>query len=176
MGNKRKKFVVRVRCACGDPLTGVVLATGRRWLVLHTVWDLQLANPQAVRLRDVTRIEVDDSGDYVAARALLHRGFVLEDLSGLDFDSTAGALRSMARLGSVLTIHPERRWPGTCHLGELGAVDAERKRFALWELTPRATWDAEPTTWRFRDVTLIEARDPYAETIAALAGPRPTDA
>ena len=173
VGNKDEKFVVTVERSCGDPLTGVVLASGRRWIVLHALRDLQLANPQAVRRRDVTRLKVDKRNGYVAERALLRSGFVPEDLSSLDLDDTGGALRSMASLGSVITIHPEQRWPGSCHLGELGQIDPQRKRFELWEITPRATWDARPHRWRFRDVTLIEARDAYSETIAALAGPRP---
>lgn len=165
--------VVRVVRTHGDVLDGLVAGVGRKWLLLHVVDDLNLCGLTAVRLGDVRRVKIDRSGDDVVMRSLRQRGLVPSAVD-MKLDRTSDVLADLRSRCTLLTIHPDRRWPGSCHVGTVTSIDANRRRFCLLEVSPSAVWDETAAVWRFRDVRRIDIADPYAEALAAVAGPPPS--
>jgi len=166
--------VVRVVRTRGDALDGLIAGVGRNWLLLHVVHDLNLCGLTAVRLGDVRRVKIDRSGHDVVIRSLRQRGLVPSAAVDMNLDRTTDVLADLQSRGTLLTIHPDHRWPGTCHVGTVTNIDANRRRFHFLELSPSAAWDETATVWRFRDVRRIDISDPYAEALAAVAGPPPS--
>lgn len=167
--------IVRVTRRVGDRLGGVVAGVGERWLLLHRLVELQLDGLCAVRRRDITKVRAATSGDHVAERSLRQRGVFPTPVTSVGLDRTGDVLEGLGALG-IVTIHVERYRDHVCFLGVVGAVDRERKRFELLELSPSATWDTGPTPWRFRGVSRVEAVGGYDAALGALAGPPPSPA
>jgi hypothetical protein len=155
----------------GDEVRGFVVAVGRKWIVLRHTGALDLDGLVALRISDLTSFEPDTRYDDVVLRSLNSRNITLpEPIVGMQLDSTADAVESMSKLGKLIAVHPDRRWPGTCHLGRLSGVDRAAKKLRLLEVDPGADWDSEPTTWRLQDIRRIDVGDAYGENIAILAG------
>jgi hypothetical protein len=154
----------------GDCLCGVIAATGRKWMLLHVVWDLDLNGLTAIRLSDIKKLSIDNRGDDVLVRSLQQRAIFPRPVEGMDLDTTSELLADVQRRHRLVTVHPERRWPGTCHVGFVTGIDSSRKRFSMLELSPAAVYDGQPTLWRFRDVRRIELADTYAAALESLAG------
>jgi hypothetical protein len=167
------KCVVDVRRRYGDNLVGIIAAHGRKWLLLHHVIDFEVLGLVAVRIADLTRVRPQQDDNDVTARVLNELNTFPSPVEGLKWDTTAEALTSMTSLDPVITIRPDRRWLGTCHLGQLGPFDTEFKSFSLREITTVARWEKDFTSWRLTDVRRIDAGDSYARGLQLLAGPPP---
>ncbi len=164
--------VVRLARRHGDVLHGVVAALGRRWVIVHVLHDLELDGLAAVRRRDLMEVGADRSSDNIIRRVLDARSQFPASVSGATLDDTAATLAFLGRSGATtVTVHPEARRPGTCHLGRVTRIDRERKRFDLLEMSPDASWDDEPTRWRFKDVTQISIGSNYSNGLDLVAEP-----
>jgi hypothetical protein len=154
----------------GDDISGVVAAVGQKWIVLHDARDLAIDGLVAMRIADLTSFKIDSSGKSVVLRSFRNRNLFHGPVAGLRLDSTADALLSLSEIAPLVVVHPDRRWPGTCHLGRISSLDREAKKFELLEVAPSAVWDEEPSAWRFRDIRLIQVGDKYSSAIFDLAG------
>ena len=114
---------------------------------------------------------IDRSGADVAVRSFRQRGVSPTPVELVGLDTTADALAGLQARSPLVTVHPERRWPGTCHVGVVTRIEPDHKRFAFHEVSPSAAWDDRPTIWSFRDVRRIDIADSYAAALGALAGP-----
>lgn len=164
--------VVRVKRRVGCRVDGVVAGIGARWVLLHALFDLQIDGLCAVRRRDIAKVRVESSGDGVTERSLRHRGAFPAPVTDIGLDNTGDVLEGLGARG-IVTVHPERRDPGVCFLGVVGAVDRTRKRFELLELSPTATWYTTATVWHFGDVSRVQVLTGYEEALSELAGPPP---
>lgn len=173
LSNLGTECVVRIKLRRDRKLTGIVAAVGAKWALLHNIRDLDLDGMVAVRLNDIRKVSASHARDELVARSLRQRGLFPTPVSGTALDTTAELLVYLKRQRQFVAAFPEGRRPGSCHWGYITNVDATRKSFALMELTPAAMWDAEPTTWRFREIRRIQIDDEHLGALESLAGSPP---
>jgi hypothetical protein len=150
---------------------GYVVALCGDWILMAAINDAIRPNGfDALRLKDVS--EYYDPAHHAAfvEAALAKRKIRRPEV--LDIDMTdAKSIVAGANKYPLVTIHREIADPDVCHIGRVSSFT--KQRVLLLEITPDATWEAEPTPYALSEITKIDFGDPYAEALALVsAAPR----
>jgi hypothetical protein len=158
-----------------DKLEGFVAGVGHRWVLLSLVDDGAYLNGfAAIRLTDVKGVVPWGGSESFAVRALRGRGEWPPHSPEISLDSAGGLLRDAADVSPLVTLHVEVDDPTVCFIGRPVVIAARSVR--LLEVTPDASWEEMPTTYRFSDVTRIEFGGRYEAALASVAGAPPSTA
>jgi hypothetical protein len=147
---------------------GYVVGVGAMFVLFHIVETdtMRLNGYTALPLTEIYRARPVEDTFVHRALAMKEMGAVPQpDILLLDFP---GLLSSANALFPLVTVHPERKWPGTCHIGRVERVTD--KAVTLQEIDPQARW-AGPGTYRFKDITRVDFGGGYEEALWRLSEP-----
>jgi hypothetical protein len=149
---------------------GYVLDVGPRFFLLASVGDeVRFDGFSCYRIADVKNLKRDPYAGFAEA-ALKKFGERVPKKPRVSVASTEELLRSAADGFPLVTIYRERVRPDVCWIGKLVEIDSDR--FSLLEIGPDAKWDRKPTSYKLRDLTVIEFGGAY-ETALHLVGGTP---
>lgn len=152
------------------PVKGYVLDVGPRFFLLAVVNDrVWFDGFECFRVSDVRKPTADPYTDFVEA-ALRKRGERRAARPRVDVTSIEKLLLSAGRCFPLVTIHREKIDPDVCHIGRVTAVRGGE--VSLLEISPNATWDHEPTTYRLREITRVGFGADYENALHLVAGRR----
>jgi hypothetical protein len=148
---------------------GYVLDIGPRWFLLALVGDgIRFNGFQCFRLSDVRKLHVPHPYASFAEAALKKRGECLPKKPRISVASVEELLLSASREFPLVTIHREKVDADVCEIGRV--VQVTDGRVSLLEINPDATWEAEPNTYRLRDITRIDFGGEYEEALQLVGG------
>jgi hypothetical protein len=153
-------------------IDGHVLDVGPVWFVMDVLGSgIRWEGFEAYRLADVVEVTVPHPRRRFYEAALRSRGDKRPARRGL----TAWTLPQLVRWGGarypVVTLRREQVDPGACWIGVPLAVDD--RELVLREITPDATWEAEPTAYDLAEITQLGFGGTYEDALARVAGPPP---
>lgn len=132
------------------------------WVLFHQIHaDVMTLNGyMAVRLVDLETVKADTGFLMRALTALGERPLpqpeiILTDLPRL--------LLSANERFPLVTIHPEVRSPDACYIGRVEKMG--KNTIHLWEITPEARWRKAINRHPYKDITLVEFGDGYANAL-----------
>ena len=97
---------------------------------------------------------------------------IIEELQrALDTESIYTIVRSPKSADDVTGFARDEKVSAAIWIGRY--VGKRGKRFGLHEVLPDASWDAEPTGYRFSELTAVTIEDHYMTAIAVIAGEPP---
>lgn len=161
-------FIRVIRGIAPGHVTGYVVAFGDEWLVLLVVGDaISYSGYEAVRLSDITELISPDPYESFIRAALRKRRLRRPKAPAMDLSNVASLLSSAATAFPLIAIHREVVDPNVCHIGRLQSLT--RTMIHLLEVTPNATWEAEPTPYRLKEITRVDFGGPYEEALALVA-------
>jgi len=122
---------------------------------------------QAMRIRDVCRLEVPHRHAGFVEAALRACGEQTTRNPGVSVDSVASILESAGRSFPLITIHCEAVDPEVCYIGRF--LGLEQGRVRLREIDTDANWHPEDSSYRLRDITRIDFGGHYEKALDLVA-------
>jgi len=170
----RKRQLVRFdRRFKHSPVRGYVLDVGPKFFLLAVVSDcIWFDGFECFRIGDVQSVRSDPYASF-AESALRKRR---ERIPAKPRVSVAAIEELLVSAGShfpLVTVHRERVDPDVCWIGRVLGV--ERGRVSLLEITPDATWEEKPESFRLSEITRVSLGGDY-ETALHLVGGNPRQA
>lgn len=165
LAEQRLVRIVR-RLEFADREDGVIIALGRKWLLLHRVVDG--GHPDgylAMRVRDVKAVHDDKSFASKAAKAL--PSWPPFAPPGISLESTAELLASIGADQRIFGVQKERE-RSALWIGRLAGLD--EKKVWLHEVNPKAKWGKNPVGYKFGDISAVTFGDRYLRTLELAAG------
>ncbi|MDK8173504.1 hypothetical protein QP735_13310 [Curtobacterium citreum] len=166
--------VVRVvrRTERGSRYSGFVLRVGAKWVLMAPLADGGAFDGLiAIRLREVHSVRRDTT--FAARAARLRPEWPPSSLvpAGIDLDTTAGVLRTIAAEGELIGIQTDQRlyalWIGLLH-------EVTRRWVYLHEVRPDASWRDVPLGYRLGRIDTVEAGGQYLRGLRTVAGRGPS--
>jgi hypothetical protein len=150
---------------------GYVLDVGPSFFLLASVSDrIRHEGFQCLRIADVRRLVADPSTTFIEA-ALKARGGAVPPKPPIDLSSIGAILTSGSAAFPLATIHCETQDADACRIGRVLSVRGGR--VSLLEITPRATWDDEPTAYALSAITRVGFGEDYEEALYLVSGEPP---
>jgi hypothetical protein len=173
---ERRQELVTVRRAIkgADRLHGYVLAVGSRWILMAELASgIYLDGVVAVRVKDVVEVRRDSmSGRFVRRALELHGEWPPRLPAGaVTLAKTRELIKSCAKLAPLVTLHVEYNDPDVCYIGV--PVGWGKRSVKLLGVTPQATWETSPDSWKLADLSRVEFGGRYERTLDEVAGPAP---
>ncbi len=154
---------------------GYVGAIGHEFFLMWVLGDnLAFDGIHLLRHRDITDIEVPDKHHDFLEKAIALNGLRTEMPEGIALDDVRGVIGSVARQAPVMSVRVDNDNPDevdVCYVGKL--VACEDDGFSLQEITPEAHWLREPSFFAWDEISTVCFDDPYATTLARVAGNAP---
>ncbi|RBY88029.1 hypothetical protein DQ244_15805 [Blastococcus sp. TBT05-19] len=155
-----------------DELDGFVMGTGRAWVLLALLDPgVHLNGYVALRLADVSDVEVRGGLDTFVGRALAARGEWPPVGADVDLESAGELIRTAADVAPLVTLHLEEDDPTECFVGR--PVRFTSRSVHLLFITPEAEWDGTSDEWSFAEVTRVDFGGRYEEALALVGGAPP---
>lgn len=152
---------------------GYVLDVGPRFFLLALVSDrIWFDGFECFRIGDVRGFRPDPHAGF-AESALRKRRDWLPQKPHVSVRSIEELLVSASRLFPLVTVHREAIDPDVCWIGRILGV--ERGRVSLLGITPDATWEEKPESFRLSEITRVNFGGDY-ETALHLVGGDPRQA
>lgn len=158
----------QTRADAGRRQCGYVVGVGATFALFHMVETdtMRLNGYTALPLAEICKARLlENEFVHRALRMKEMRAVPQPDILLLDFP---GLLSSANTVFPLVTIHPENKWPGTCHIGRVERVT--KNSVTLFEIDAQAQW-AGSGTYRFKDITRVDFGDGYAEALWQLSEP-----
>jgi hypothetical protein len=170
----RTRNLVRFEQKFDDfPVRGYVLDVGPKFFLVAVVSDhIWFDGFECFRAGDVRNLGPDRYGAF-AESALRKRGERVPKKPRVSVASIEELLLSASREFPLVTIARERVDPDVCWIGRI--VGIERDRVSLLEITPHATWEKKPESYRLSEITRVSFGADY-ETALHLVGGDPRQA
>ena len=148
---------------------GYILDIGPQFFLLKFVAeDIAFNGFQAMRIEDVTKLEVPHTYADFVERALELRREVAPPQPQIDLSSPSTLIESASRSFPVITIHREKADPDVCHIGRVIEVTSARVR--LREITASAEWEDEIFDYGTSEVTRVDFGGRYEEALVLVGG------
>jgi hypothetical protein len=170
----KEQSLVRVSRAIrrSDKIDGFVVGIGQGWVLLAELdHSIDLNGFQALRLKDLAKVEVRGGPETFAGRALAARCQWPPVGAEVDLDSLTGLIRSAAEAAPLVALFIEEEDPGVCFVGR--PVGFTSRSVHLLEISAQAEWNQEPSKWRLVQVTRVEFGSRYEEALALVGGAPP---
>ncbi len=170
----RKRQFVRFEQRFDDfPVRGYVLDVGPKFFLVAVVSDrIWFDGFECFRVVDVRDLRLDPHRAF-AEIALRKRGEGAPKKPRVSVANIEELLISASREFPLVTIQREQVDPDVCWIGRVLSV--ERDRVSLLEITPDATWERKPESYRLSEITRVSFGADY-ETALHLVGGDPTQA
>jgi hypothetical protein len=170
---RKRQFVRFYRRFEDSAVRGYVLDVGPKFFLLALVSDrIWFDGFECFRVGDVRGLRPDPHARF-AESALRKRRDRLPPKPGVSVRSVEDLLMSAGRLFPLVTLHREAIDPNVCWIGRILGV--ERSRVSLLEITPDATWEEKPESFRLSEITCVNFAGDY-ETALHLVGGDPGQA
>jgi hypothetical protein len=155
------------------PVRGYVLDLGPKFFLVAVVSDrIWFDGFECFRVGDVRDLRPDPHTVF-AESALKKRGERVPKKPRVSVASIEELLLSASREFPLVTVHREQVDPDVCWIGRILSV--ERGRVSLLEITPDATWEEKPDSYRLSEITRVSFGADY-ETALHLVGGDPKQA
>jgi len=155
------------------PVRGYVLDVGPKFFLLAVVSDrIWFDGFECFRVGDVRDLRPDPQRMF-AESALQKRGERVPKKPHVSVASIEELLLSASREFPLVTVQRERVDPDVCWIGRILSV--ERGRVSLLQITPDATWEEKPQSYRLSEITRVSFGADY-ETALHLVGGDPKTA
>jgi hypothetical protein len=158
----------QTRTDTGRRQWGYVVGVGATFALFHMVETdtMRLNGYTALPLTEICKVRLlENEFVHRALRMKEMRATPQPDILLLDFP---GLLSSANTVFPLVTVHPDKKWPGTCHIGRVERVT--KKSVTLYEIDPQAHWDG-PGTYRFKDITRVDFGGGYEDALWQLSEP-----
>ena len=156
-----------------SPVRGYVFDVGPKFFLVAVVSDrIWFDGFECFRVGDVRDVRPDPYRAF-AESALRKRGERVPKRPRVSVASIEELLLSASREFPLVTIQREQADPDVCWIGRILSV--ERDRVSLLEITPDATWDKKPESYRLSEITRVSFGAGY-ETALHLVGGDPRQA
>ncbi|MGZ4975319.1 MAG: hypothetical protein ACXWDN_21370 [Limisphaerales bacterium] len=166
----KRQFVRFERRFEDSAVRGYVLDVGPKFFLLALVSDrIWFDGFECFRVDDVRGLRPDPHTRF-AESALRKRHDRLPLKPRVSVRSIEELLVSASRLFPLVTVHREAIDPDMCWIGRILGV--ERSRVSLLEITPDATWEEKPESFRLSEITRVNFGGDY-ETALHLVGGDP---
>jgi hypothetical protein len=153
-----------------SPVRGYVFDVGPKLFLVAVVSDrIWFDGFECFRVVDVRDLRPDPYRAF-AESALRKRGERVPKKPRVSVASIEELLLSASREFPLVTIERERVDPDVCWIGRVLSV--ERGRVSLLEITPDATWEEKPESYRLSEITRVSFGADY-ETALHLVGGEP---
>ena len=170
---RKRQFVRFDRRFEDSAVRGYVLDVGPKFFLLALVSDrIWFDGFECFRVGDVRGLRPDPHARF-AESALRKRRDPLPPKPRVNVRSIEELLVSAGRLFPLVTVHREAVGPEICWIGRILGV--ERSRVSLLEITPDATWEEKPESFRLSEITRVNFGGDY-ETALQLVGGDPAQA
>ena len=165
----RKRLLVRFDRRFEDSsVRGYVLDVGPKFFLLALVSDrIWFDGFECFRVGDVRRLRPDPHARF-AESALRKRRDRLPPKPRVSVRSIEELLVSASRLFPLVTVHREAVDPDVCWIGRILGV--ERSRVSLLEITPDATWEEKPKSFRLSEITRVNFGGDYESALHLVGG------
>lgn len=151
-----------------SPVRGYVLDVGPKFFLLASVSDrIWFDGFECFRVGDVRGIEPDPHARF-AESALRKRRERLPRKPRVSLKSIEELLGSAGRQFPLVTVHREGLDPDVCWIGRV--VGVEHGSVSLLEITPNATWEAKPESYRLSEITRVSFGADYEAALYLVAG------
>jgi hypothetical protein len=160
------RTLVRIHRSCEEGhVTGYVCSLSSELVLVHVVSDdIRFDGFQALRLRDVTRVQAPAPHAAFVERALeLRRLRRKRAPVSLDLTSIASLLTTASQAFPLVTIHRELADPDVCHIGTVLGMTATS--VTLREITPDARWEKKKVRHALSDITRVDVGGAYENAL-----------
>ncbi|GAA3339596.1 hypothetical protein GCM10020358_23920 [Amorphoplanes nipponensis] len=169
---ERRLVLLRRRIDRADKLTGYVVMLADSWLLMAVTDDgIRLNGFVAVRSADVVAVKRRPTDGFVGKALALQGTWPPTAPPDVDLTDIRKLITSVAEHFSLVSLHLEKAIPDVCFIGRL--VGVRERSVAIREVSPRATWDREPTKWPLRKITRIDFGGAYENALSTVAGDPP---
>lgn len=152
------------------PFTGVVVATGRRWLILRPIRDrLDFDGFEALRLADLTDVRRSEHESFYreVVRQSVTPALPPDEITKMPrLTSTAHLLLDLSRQWQLVALHREQTTPDGCEVGKVELADDTS--YTLREVTPRGRPRRATSTYETSQVTRVSFGETYERTLLTL--------
>jgi len=149
-------------------ITGFVSGYSEQLALVTVVSEFVTYNGfETVRIKDVTEIELPHpNADFLDEALALRAAKPPVIPTGIDLSSFSSLLDSLDVL-SLITLHTETTDFEGCYIGVVHSVDQDF--LSIFEITPDATYDSEPSSFSLDDITRIDFGGAYEEALLQVA-------
>lgn len=169
----RRRHLVEFTRPCEQgSVEGYVLKMGPRFILMALVEERARFNGFTCFHRsDVRELRAPHPYGAFVEAALRKRGRRMPRTPRIDLASIGRLLASASRAFPLVTIHREAIDPSVCQIGRV--VRIRSGRVALLEISADATWDAEPTEYRLKEITRVDFGGDYEDALHLVGGAPP---
>jgi hypothetical protein len=165
---RKRQFVRFDRRFEDSPVRGYVLDVGPKFFLIASVSDrIWFDGFECFRVGDVRGFEPDPHARF-AESALRKRRDRLPRKPRVSIRSIEELLVSADRSFPLVTIHREGVDPDVCWIGRVLGV--EHGCVSLLEITPDATWEAKPESYRLSEITRVSFGADYEAALYSVGG------
>lgn len=148
---------------------GYLLDASDQFILLHRLSDrIDLDGYEVLRLKDVTKLEIDFPRKRLFEKALKMKSISYRRPMGVQLTNTRALLSSVSNQYPLIVIERELRAPGECEVGRIKLLTDEK--YALKWLSPDSKWEDDPEVYDIADVTRVQFDGEYENTLALVAG------
>lgn len=165
----RKRQFVRIDRRFEDsPVRGYIVEVGPKFFLLALVSDrIWLDGFECFRVGDVQGFAPDSHARF-AESALKKRRERMPRKPRVSVRSIEELLVSAGRAFPLVTIHREGIDPDVCWIGRVLGV--KHGRVILLEITPDATWETKPESFRLSEITRVNFGGDYEAALHLVGG------
>ena len=147
---------------------GFVLGVSSELLLIERLSDrIDLDGFLALRLRDVTSLDIDFPRKDFYVKALSLKKLAPTVPSGIDLSNMRSLIRSVGERYPLVVIDRELVADGECEIGHIKV--ASESSYALRWLSPDATWQEDAKRYKYSDITQVGFGGEYETTLALVA-------
>lgn len=172
---QKRKLLVRFSRPFDDgaSTTGFVNSVGPKFFLLASIdgSSVQFNGFECHRVLDARKLEVPCKHSRFICAALRKLGELKPKKPAVNLDSIEQLIDSASRIYPLITIYRERVDNEICQIGK--AVGLNAGKLSLLEITPHATWDAEPTVYRLNQITRVDFGGGYERALHLVGGDPP---
>ena len=165
----RARQLVRFQRRFEKPMVrGYILDVGPKFFLVALVSDrIWLDGFECFRVNDVRDLRPDPYSRF-AESALRKRGERLPPKPRVSLKNIEELLMSVGRRFPLVTLHRETVDPDVCWIGRVLGV--ERGRVSLLNISPDATWEEKPESFKLSEITRVNFGGDYENALYLVGG------
>lgn len=150
-------------------VVGYVLGVGPEFFLLALVGeDIRYNGFEALRIRDVTEVEVPHPHRAFLEKALELKGEPKPAAPDIDLSDTTALIESAGKVFPIITISREFADPDVCQVGM--PVQVQAGSVSLMEIGPDAVWYDDVEWYPLNEITRLDFGGGYEEALRLVGG------